>query len=190
MNHSPACFQMASVPCSSSVSLSGEEYSEHAWSGYPNATCLKCGVRDSDELCLDNECKCHCHDGFWQEFGARRIVTPSGVKFRDVSLGFSIINPDVQKTLAGKAGKKAHQLKRAHEYNSKTGHAARRIGGKSLYEKYGAEYMARIGQRGGKNRKAKGRRVIKLEWVGFEWVGLALSFGDKFRDLFSGLEEK
>jgi len=64
-NHIDSCEQKNIVPCPANKSLHGEKTDQHWWSGWPGAMCLKCGDDDKNELCLADNCKCPCHDDFW-----------------------------------------------------------------------------------------------------------------------------
>lgn len=64
--HDEGCAQREKILCPANKSLHSEAPHEHWWSGWPGAYCMKCGSEDKDEICLADNCKCHCHDDFWE----------------------------------------------------------------------------------------------------------------------------
>lgn len=67
-DHIPSCPQLQKAPCPANRSLHGEGTTDHWWSGWPGAFCMKCGSDDMDEACICGGCKCPCHDAFWQSY--------------------------------------------------------------------------------------------------------------------------
>lgn len=59
--HIATCAQLQKVPCPAGKSLHEEGTTEHWWSGWPGAYCMKCGAEDKDEICLADSCQCPCH---------------------------------------------------------------------------------------------------------------------------------
>jgi hypothetical protein len=77
VDHVAGCAQTEKAPCPAGVSLHGEPITEHWWSGWPGAFCLKCGSEDKDEVCIGGGCACPCHADFWAEY--ERAVAKGGV---------------------------------------------------------------------------------------------------------------
>jgi len=68
IKHIDTCAILEKQPCPSNTSLYGEKVTEHWWSGWPGAFCLKCGAEDKDEICIGGGCPCPCHEDFWNQF--------------------------------------------------------------------------------------------------------------------------
>ncbi len=69
--------------------------------------------------------------------------------------GFASMDPEVQKQIASKGGKAAHQLGVAHEFNSEEAREAGRKGGEAVSRD--REHMAQIGRKGGEASRGGGR---------------------------------
>ena len=69
--------------------------------------------------------------------------------------GFASMSEEEQRRIASKGGKAAHASGTAHEFSSDEARAAGRKGG--LAVSADAEYMAKIGRRGGERSQAKRR---------------------------------
>lgn len=67
--HHPDCSVGNAKPCGAGLVLHGEAITEHWWSGWPGAYCLKCGAEDAMENCLAG-CLCDCHDEFYAGLNA------------------------------------------------------------------------------------------------------------------------
>lgn len=63
---------------------------------------------------------------------------------------------------SSEAGKKAHKLGRAHEFDSVEAEEAGKKGGVETLRKYGPEHMGIIGAYGGQNSRGGGKRDISL----------------------------
>lgn len=77
INHTTGCWVAQDLGCSAtkpppSNALTGifrQDYlwddsmpkTAHRWSGFPGATCLKCGEPCAIEMCLADNCGCPCH---------------------------------------------------------------------------------------------------------------------------------
>ena len=75
VEHIPTCAQLRARPCPAHRSMHGESPSEHWWSGWPGAYCVKCGDDDSSEVCMA-ECECPCHADFWREWANVEMADP------------------------------------------------------------------------------------------------------------------
>jgi len=82
MEHIPTCYQLEKIDCPANKSLHGEKLTEHWWSGWPGAYCMKCGSEDKDELCIGG-CNCSCHDEFWKGYEEymKKFVTSGDGRF-------------------------------------------------------------------------------------------------------------
>lgn len=61
--------------------------------------------------------------------------------------GFAAMNPDVQRSIASRGGRAAHETGKAHEFTSDEARAAGRKGGEKV--SVDRAHMAAIGRRGG-----------------------------------------
>lgn len=61
--------------------------------------------------------------------------------------GFAVIDPALQKQIAAKGGRAAHEQGRAHEFTPTEAIIAGRMGGKKVVEKHGPNHMAEIGRK-------------------------------------------
>ena len=90
MEHIESCFQLEKEECSRRISLHGEPITEHFFSGWPGAYCLKCFEEDKDELCIGYACACPCHNDFWEAYNnATPPPDVSGTMEDDVRFGTS-----------------------------------------------------------------------------------------------------
>ena len=69
--------------------------------------------------------------------------------------GFGALDSDVQREIASKGGKAAHEAGVAHEYTSDEARAAGKKGGRKVSQN--KEWMRTIGRRGGLARQKKKR---------------------------------
>jgi len=69
--------------------------------------------------------------------------------------GFASMAPEMQKALASKGGKSAHEQGTAHEFTVEEARQAGAKGGKAIAKD--RAYMAQIGRRGGLARGRKGK---------------------------------
>lgn len=76
--------------------------------------------------------------------------------------GFASMDPERQRELARKGGKKAHAIGGAHEWTPETAALAGQRGGRT----HSREHLAEIGRKGGLERA----RRAKLRAAGFEEV--------------------
>ena len=67
--------------------------------------------------------------------------------------GFAVIDPELQREIASKGGKAAHESGNAHEWTSWEAQEAGRKGGKSISQD--REHMREIGRIGGLKRQGK-----------------------------------
>ena len=67
--------------------------------------------------------------------------------------GFATLAPERQRELASLGGKKAHELKAAHEWTTETARSAGMKGGRAVSRD--REHMRRIGAIGGKAKKKR-----------------------------------
>ena len=59
MEHTAECHLHKLPPC---------PYGEHKWMmSWPGNYCLQCGNPDVLELCVADNCACHCHDEMWRD---------------------------------------------------------------------------------------------------------------------------
>jgi hypothetical protein len=99
MNHRTDCAQTEYRECPVKKSLYGEKVTEHWWSGWPGAYCIKCGDEDKNEICLGTGCECKCHDEFWKQ--SKESITITTVICRcDKHCRFYRYEYDGQQTLA------------------------------------------------------------------------------------------
>jgi general stress protein YciG len=61
--------------------------------------------------------------------------------------GFALLSPERRKEITSKAGKRAHELGRAHEFTSEESSVAGKKGGRSV--SMDRKHMAEIGRKGG-----------------------------------------
>jgi len=61
--------------------------------------------------------------------------SPSFVMKSKRKRGFAALDPEVQREIASKGGRAAHERGTAHQWDSKTARAAGKLGGKSRREK-------------------------------------------------------
>ena len=64
--------------------------------------------------------------------------------------GFASMDPEKQKAIASKGGKRSHELGRAHKFTPEEARIAGKVGGDRISKD--REHMARIGQKGGSSR--------------------------------------
>ena len=75
---------------------------------------------------------------------------------RSTSLrGFASMNPELQRQIASKGGKAAHQRGTAHEFDSREAAEAGRKGGQAVSRD--RKHMAMIGAEGGRARSLRGK---------------------------------
>ncbi len=70
--------------------------------------------------------------------------------------GFGSMDKDMQREIASKGGKAAHEKGKAHEFDSNEGREAGRKGGAVVSQD--REHMSEIGRIGGQNSTGGGRR--------------------------------
>lgn len=73
--------------------------------------------------------------------------------------GFSSMDPQVQRAIASKGGKAAHEQGTAHEFSSEEAAAAGRKGGRTVSQN--RAHMAEIGRKGGLAAHQKPRQVAE-----------------------------
>jgi hypothetical protein len=62
-DHIPTCAELNRRPCWNGFIERGSLL--HQWSGWPGAHCLVCFCEDPCEICLADNCMCHCHNDLW-----------------------------------------------------------------------------------------------------------------------------